>query len=709
MAEYTVTLVTSDLPKSGTFSTALLTLIGTEGTSEEFKLDTPHQNLCPGSARRREGREETTSDKTRPTCHLGRPEGASTDRDGLHAHLEGHKERRLWRGVLLLPSHLCARLLMSVVSPLGRLVLVRLHTESRPGFPELAWHCREVRVELPGGPAQHFPCMKWISSVDSVELWEGEGTWTKTSTFTHKSRRQDMCEAAGWRTINEGLPRCVDMTSLEQLGPDFRYTRSGPGFSSHYLRGFAERCESWKSFEEIETLFIFNCPPSRAAHAQVAWTHVSRTLQKILRLSTDPQQRVSCVCVSVSLSLFPVTSSVVSVSRLQRGTIFLADYEILEGVPANLVNGQQQHLAAPLCLLYRNQQGELLPIAIQLKQNPGPDNPVFLPSDSEADWLLAKIWVRNSDFQCHQLGSHYLKTHMLGEAYCVATLRHLPGPHPLHKLLMPHLQTTLQINIQARASLLAKGGVFDKSISCGLDGAVALIHRAMQRLRYSALCLPEDLRERGVDSLDNNYFGRDGLRVWGAIHRFVEGLLQFFYPSDSAVQQDSELQSWITDIFQHAFLGLQQTGFPQSFQNRAELVKFVTMVIFSCTALHAAVNFSQLDFNLWMPNCPASLRQPPPSSKGSLTLQDLLHRLPEVNSTCSVLLTLAMLSQPSSDYIPLGCYRDPPFTEETPRNLVSEFQAALRTLGAEIDDRNAGLELPYRYLRPDLIENSVSI
>ncbi|MGH0179225.1 UNVERIFIED_CONTAM: hypothetical protein FKN15_020123, partial [Acipenser sinensis] len=503
--------------------------------------------------------------------------------------------------------------------------------------------------------------------------------------------------------------------------------------------------------------------------------------------------------------------------EMERGTIFLADYEILEGVPANCVNGRPQHLAAPLCLLYRNQQGELLPIAIQLKQTPGPHNPVFLPSDSEADWLLAKIWVRNSDFQCHQLVSHYLKTHMLGEAYCVATLRHLPGAHPLHKgSIVKHITISLSPSLSLFLSLFLS--LSRQSISCGLDGVTALIHRAMQRLRYSALCLPEDLRERGVDSLDNNYFARDGLRVWGAIHRFVEGLLQFFYPSDSAVQQDSELQSWITDLFHHAFLGLQQTGFPQTFQNRAELVQFVTMVIFSCSAQHAAVNFSQLDFDLWMPNCPASLRQPPPSSKGSRTLPDLLHpvvfvegllqffypsdsavqqdselqswitdlfhhaflglqqtgfpqtfqnraelvqfvtmvifscsaqhaavnfsqldfdlwmpncpaslrqpppsskgsrtlpdllhHLPEVNSTCSVLLTLAMLSQPSSDYIPLGFYRDPPFIEETPRNLILEFQADLRNLGSEIDDRNAGLELPYRYLRPDLIENSVSI
>lgn len=72
---------------------------------------------------------------------------------------------------------------------------------------------------------------------------------------------------------------------------------------------------------------------------------------------------------------------------------------------------------------------------LQLQQTPGPQNPVFLPSDG-CDWLLAKIWVHSADFQCHQLSSHYLRTHMLGEMCCVATLRQLPEIHPLHQVML---------------------------------------------------------------------------------------------------------------------------------------------------------------------------------------------------------------------------------------------------------------------------------
>lgn len=99
------------------------------------------------------------------------------------------------------------------------------------------------------------------------------------------------------------------------------------------------------------------------------------------------------------------------------------------------------------------------------------------------------------------------------------------------------------------------------------------------------------------------------------------GWVKLYYGGDDDVLQDCELQNWITDINTHGlaqgsglyvcvWFGLflhviyQETadsrvsscsGFPQTLHTRAEVSQFVTMMVFSCSALHAAVNFSQVD------------------------------------------------------------------------------------------------------------------
>lgn len=54
-------------------------------------------------------------------------------------------------------------------------------------------------------------------------------------------------------------------------------------------------------------------------------------------------------------------------SLLQEGNVYIADYAILEGVRANATDpNTQQYLSAPFCLLYKNSQNEIMPIAIQV-------------------------------------------------------------------------------------------------------------------------------------------------------------------------------------------------------------------------------------------------------------------------------------------------------------------------------------------------------
>ncbi|KAK9540457.1 hypothetical protein VZT92_002907 [Zoarces viviparus] len=321
-----------------------------------------------------------------------------------------------------------------------------------------------------------------------------------------------------------------------------------------------------------------------------------------------------------------------------------------------------------------------MPIAIQLKQIPADDNPIFFPTDSEYDWLTAKIFVRSADFNDHQLNAHLLRTHLLAEVFAVSLLRNVPMVHPLYKLLVPHTRYTLQINKLARGLLISDDGFFIKFAASGGEG-----------------CIP------------NFYYRDDGIKLWDIIRRFVKGVLSFYDKNDTEVQKDSALQKWISDIFEHEFLSQTGTGIPQSFTTVAEMVKFVTMVIFTCSGQHSAVNTGQFDYGGWMPNTPTTLEIPPPTEKGTTNEATMLQAFPNMGIAANGMAAMWLLSRPSYDSVPLGQYPEQHFSEETPCDLIMDFQGELQILSENITNRNKNLEVPYTYLDPKVVENSVSL
>ena len=68
-------------------------------------------------------------------------------------------------------------------------------------------------------------------------------------------------------------------------------------------------------------------------------------------------------------------------------------------------------MVAPFALFYSRMDGVLIPLAIQLFQNPSEDNPVFYPPpvDEERVWLHAKFWFGVADSNYHEPVTHLSK------------------------------------------------------------------------------------------------------------------------------------------------------------------------------------------------------------------------------------------------------------------------------------------------------------
>uniref|UniRef100_A0A8D1JFL6 Polyunsaturated fatty acid lipoxygenase ALOX15 n=1 Tax=Sus scrofa TaxID=9823 RepID=A0A8D1JFL6_PIG len=711
MAVYRVCVTTGSYLKAGTLDNISVTLVGTCGESPRQRLDRMGRDFTAGSVQK-------------------------------------YKVR-------------CSQ-------ELGELLLLRLHKERYAFFPKDSWYCSRICVTAPDGTLSHFPCYQWIEGYCTTELRTGTARTVCQDSLPllldHRKRElQARQECYRWKVYAPGFPRMVDVSSFREMESNEKFAltkttpcadqgdssgnRYLPGFPMKIdipsllymepnirysvtkttsllfnaipaslglkLRGLLDRKGSWKKLDDIRNILC--------GHKTFTSEYVTDHWHEDYFFGYQYLNGVNPVmlhCLSSLPSKLPVTNDMVAPllgpgtclqTELERGNIFLADYWILAEVPVHCINGRPQYVAAPLCLLWLNPQGALVPLAIQLSQTPGPDSPIFLPTDSDWDWLLAKTWVRNSEFLVHENNTHFLCTHLLCEAFAMATLRQLPLCHPIYKLLLPHTRYTLQVNTIARATLLNPEGLVDKVTSIGRQGLLYLMSTGLAHFTYTNFCLPDSLRARGVLAIPNYHYRDDGLKIWAAIESFVSEIVGHYYPSNASVQQDSELQAWVGEIFAQAFLGRESSGFPRRLCSRGELVTFLTAIIFNCSAQHAAVNSGQHDFGVWMPNAPSSMRQPPPQTKGTATLKSYLDTLPEVNTTCNNTLLFWLVSQEPKDQRPLGTYPDEHFTEEAPRRSIAAFQSRLAQISRDIRARNRGLALPYAYLDPRVIENSVSI
>ncbi|XP_028445223.1 arachidonate 5-lipoxygenase-like [Perca flavescens] len=300
---------------------------------------------------------------------------------------------------------------------IGKLVLIELDKQCLPLFPEDSWFPTKVEVKSPEGDTYNFPIYRWITDSKVHRFREG------TEGIPHSMKAENP----------PSLPGEIRFSFTKTT--EFLYTAS-TGLTELQLKGLANCKKKWTDIDAINRVFC--CKRTDISdNVQKHWKEDAFFGYQYLN-GVNPILIRRC---SALPDNFPVTDDMVFLrgqgnltNEMKKGNIFLCDYKRLDGVKANTINGKKQYLMAPLVLLHKTPDDKLMPIAIQLKQTPADDNPIFFPTDSEYDWLMAKIFVRSADFSEHQLNVHLLRTHLLAEVFAVSLLRNVPMVHPLYKV-----------------------------------------------------------------------------------------------------------------------------------------------------------------------------------------------------------------------------------------------------------------------------------
>lgn len=422
---------------------------------------------------------------------------------------------------------------------------------------------------------------------------------------------------------------------------------------------------------------------------------------------------------------------------MEQKRLFILDYHDIFMPFVSRINKLSGKIYGSRTILFVNDNGYLIPLAIELSLPPECNGdkglrrvitPHRRPGVTDWLWQLAKTHATAHDCGVHQLSSHWLRTHAIMEPFIIATRRHMSTMHPLHVLLSPHFKDTMNINAMARASLLHCNDIVEKLFTPGrYCGEIS--SAAYKGWRFDQEALPKDLLKRGVAEVDPNSkhglkltiedypFAVDALELWAAIQRWVSEYVAIYYKDDKAVQQDTELQSWWTEVTTVGHADKAGAEWWVKMSTKEELVEVITTLIWLASGHHAAVNFGQYAYAGFMPNFPSMICQLIPEERTEeyeKMLKNpesfLLKTLSSQGQAALAMATVEILAQHMIDEEYLGERNDPEWTSNSGvLEAFKRFQRDLVEVEAKIEEWNAceqhfhrtgAVLLPYTLLMP---------
>ncbi|KAF7843536.1 putative linoleate 9S-lipoxygenase 5 [Senna tora] len=483
---------------------------------------------------------------------------------------------------------------------------------------------------------------------------------------------------------------------------------------------------------------------------------VIRLLQEFpIKSTLDPNVYGDHTCTITKQHLEKNLNGLTVEKAVERKRLFILDHHDSFMPYMRLINSETPSRAyGNRTVLFLQDNGTLKPLAIELSlPHPKGDqfgavSKVFLPATQGVEaslWLLAKAYVTVTDTGLHQVASHWLNTHAVIEPIVIATHRHLSVLHPIHKLLHPHLRDTLFINAIGRQNLTNAFGIIEDTMLPG-KFSMEMSSVIYKSWNFIDQALPNDLLKRGMavknpkapyglDLVIKDYpYAVDGLDIWDAINTWVRDYVSSYYDSDQPIQQDTELQSWWKEVVEVGHADLKNKPWWPKMQTREELIESCTIIIWTSSALHAAVNFGQYPFGGYILNRPTLSRRfiPEEGSEEYEELvrdpkQALLKTITPKYETLLALSIIEILSSHSSDEIYLGTRDNPNWTSDE-KALVAfekfgkrmgEIEQILikRNKDGTLLNRVGPVDLPYTMLYPTSepgvtgrgVPNSISI
>lgn len=252
--------------------------------------------------------------------------------------------------------------------------------------------------------------------------------------------------------------------------------------------------------------------------------------------------------------------------------LMILDFTAFIGVPLAPITDKkpkQQYLFPARGLFVVDANGDLRAVAVQCgdqeKSDSKTSTPWYTPpvpekrkwaagSDNDkaamTEWAMARSCVLGADSSYFETITHLGMTHLVMEAFAVASPRTLPEEHQVRKLMDSHMEGTIFINNFATTTLVAPSGVVSTSFPppISVTTSVAVQHALKVRRDMTANLFPKTVEALNLPSDMHSPFIEDAFLYWDAISEWMGAFVKAQYADDAAVAGDKDLQNWVADL-----------------------------------------------------------------------------------------------------------------------------------------------------------------
>jgi hypothetical protein len=227
------------------------------------------------------------------------------------------------------------------------------------------------------------------------------------------------------------------------------------------------------------------------------------------------------------------------------------------------------------------------------------DSELGMAAPGDHDWDDAVRLALCSVTTHLSLVRHFCWIHLVcGGPLAIATRNNLPAPHPLRRLLQPHIYATQLGNEMVTIDQMTAGGDFETVFSFTHAGMCELFEATRGDFDLQAIDPDLDAARRGVADLPIGAPALENRRALMAVVRdHVARYLAIYFDSDAAVAADPGFARWLAslEVMVHRGVG-ELAGSPVTLDGATRVL---STMIYLATVEHEIVGSGLWDYQLW--------------------------------------------------------------------------------------------------------------